>query len=461
MSLQPSEVQIDIPKLVGAGYGSFWRTRERYRVVKGGRGSKKSKTTALFFIASLMKYPGANLLVIRRHFNTHADSTFADLKWATNRLQVADKWNFAVSPVMAPYLPTGQRIIFRGLDDPLKVTSITVANGSLCWHWWEEVFEIEDPQEFDTVDETLRGVVEPPLWKQSTLTYNPWVNAHWTKERFWDNEFPDTFRATTTHTCNEWLDDADHKKIEAMKITNPERYRVVGLGEYGIPGGTFFEEFREDIHVVQYSDPPASAKIFVSLDYGLDMLAAIWVYLTPSGDAVVYKELHEPGLVVSEARARLLKVNGSDKPEYWYAPPDLWASNAETGRSQADAFWDDGNGIMFTMSKNARAAGCSALAEWIHPFEYSDPVTGETKRKALLTITKNNRTLINHISQIKGNETKPNEYDTEPHWLTHIVDAARGWAVMRTYPPVPPLAKEKRYSFDEDIDVKPSGGLYD
>lgn len=78
--------QIFLPDYVGKGYGTFWRWRGRYRVCKGSRASKKSKTTALWYIVNLMKYPDANLLVVRKVFRTLKDSCFTELKWAINRL---------------------------------------------------------------------------------------------------------------------------------------------------------------------------------------------------------------------------------------------------------------------------------------------------------------------------------------------------------------------------------------
>ncbi len=125
--------QIFLPDYVGKGYGTFWRWRGRYRVCKGSRASKKSKTTALWYIVNLMKYPDANLLVVRKVFRTLKDSCFTELKWAINRLGVAEFWEIKESPLEMTYLPTGQKIYFRGLDDPLKVTSITVEHGYLCW----------------------------------------------------------------------------------------------------------------------------------------------------------------------------------------------------------------------------------------------------------------------------------------------------------------------------------------
>lgn len=81
-----------LPDLVGRGYRDFWHWRGRYRVVKGSRASKKSKTAALWFIVNLMKYPEANLLVVRKVFRTLKDSCFTELKWAIGRLGVAAFW---------------------------------------------------------------------------------------------------------------------------------------------------------------------------------------------------------------------------------------------------------------------------------------------------------------------------------------------------------------------------------
>ena len=122
--------RIYLPDIVGAGYAKYWRDRERYRVLKGGKGSKKSTTTALNFIWRLMKYPKSNLLVVRRVMDTHRDSTFAQLRWAQERLGVSHLWRSTVSPMEMVYLPTGQKILFRGFDNVLKLASTTV-RGSL------------------------------------------------------------------------------------------------------------------------------------------------------------------------------------------------------------------------------------------------------------------------------------------------------------------------------------------
>ena len=239
---------IDLRKTVGYGYDEFWRFRGRYRVVKGGRASKKSKTTALWYIFHIMKIPQTNLLVVRKTYNSLRRSCFAELKWAISRLGVEDFWKITESPLEMTFKPTGQRIVFRGLDDPLKITSITAEVGTLCWLWLEEAYEISDEKDFNTLDESIRGagstVGTPGIFKQITLTFNPWSGGHWLKKRFFDTpDSGDKLALTTTYLCNEWLDAADHALFYRMKTENPARYKVAGLGDWGMSDGLIFKNF--------------------------------------------------------------------------------------------------------------------------------------------------------------------------------------------------------------------------
>lgn len=185
MAAKKKGENIYLPDVVGKGYSEFWHCTKRYRVLKGGKASKKSTTAALWYIYNLMKFPDANLLVVRQTLNTHADSTFAILKWAINRLGVVNLWEWTKSPLEIRYKPTGQKIIFRGFDDPLKLASVTVEKGYLCWVWIEEAFEIPSEEDFNRFDLTApRGFVPPPLFKQTTLTFNPWSEKHWLNPSF-------------------------------------------------------------------------------------------------------------------------------------------------------------------------------------------------------------------------------------------------------------------------------------
>lgn len=287
-----------IRDLVGGGYNKFWNFKGRYRVCKGSRASKKSKTTALWYATWLNKkgYEQANLLVIRRTYRTIKDSCFTDLKWALTRLGVIDDWDITVSPLEMTRKSTGQKILFRGLDDPLKVTSITVEQGFLCWAWLEEAYEVMNESDFDTLDESIRGAVPEPLFKQWTITFNPWNEKHWLKSRFFDVDDPDILAITTNYLCNEWLDATDKRVFERMKTQNPRRYEVAGLGNWGITDGLIYENWREQDFTL---DMVQNTKAVTGLDFGYtnDPTALFVGYLDEEHHRLyVWDELYTTGL---------------------------------------------------------------------------------------------------------------------------------------------------------------------
>ena len=261
-------MKINLPQIVGKGYATYWNYKGRYRVVKGGRGSKKSTTTALWIIYNMMKYPLANTLIIRRVFNTHKDSTYTQLKWASNVLKVSHLWKFSKSPLEATYIPTGQKILFRGLDDPMSITSITVEHGHLCWCWFEEAFQIMNEDDFNKVDMSIRGELPKGYFKQITLSFNPWSEKHWLKKRFFDVKDEDVLAITTNYTCNEFLGEDDKKLFEKMKLNNPRRYNIEGLGNWGIAEGLVYSNFEElDFNVEDIKKRP-NVKSAFGLDFG-------------------------------------------------------------------------------------------------------------------------------------------------------------------------------------------------
>lgn len=314
--------RIYLPELVGGGYGEFWRFRGRYRVCKGSRASKKSKTSALWFIVNLMKYPAANLLVVRATYNTLRNSCFTELKWAIARLGVQQYWQINLSPLEMTYLPTGQKIYFRGLDDPLKVTSITVDVGVLCWLWIEEAYEIDSEESFDTLDESIRGQVPDGLFKQITLTFNPWNEHHWLKKRFFDAPDSDVLAKTTNYLCNEFLDDADLRVFERMKRDNPRRYQVAGLGNWGMVDGLVYENFREA--EFELSDLPDTARSFFGLDFGYtNDPTAFWAGMVDekSKKIWVFDEMYERGMSNERIAERITEMG--------YAKEVITADSAE------------------------------------------------------------------------------------------------------------------------------------
>ena len=301
---------IRITELIGKGYDEYWNCTKRYRVLKGGKGSKKSSVTALNFIYRLMKYPETNLLVIRAVMNTHRNSTFAVLSWAQRKLGVEKYWNNSLSNMEMTYIPTGQKIIFRGADDVLKLAGLTVDTGTINFVWIEEAFEIGSEADFDKLDLTVpRGQVSDGVFKQTTLTFNPWSSKHWLKKRFFDSPDSQTQTFSTNYLCNEFLDETDRKIFERMKKTNRRKYAVAGLGEWGISEGLVFENW--SVESIDFSkENREDWRAFFGLDYGYtnDPTAFIAFYVNKKeGRIHIFDEFYKRGMLNSEIAKEIIK----------------------------------------------------------------------------------------------------------------------------------------------------------
>ena len=318
-----TERRIYLPDVIGRGYKTFWTWQGRYRVVKGSRASKKSKTTALWYIYNLMKHPAANLVVVRKVFRTLQNSCFSDLCWAIDRLGVGAFWRATKSPLEITYKPTGQKILFVGLDDPLKITSLSVPRGVLCWAWIEEAYEITSEDAFNRLDESIRGRLPDGLFSQVTLTFNPWSGRHWLKKRFFDEPSPNILAMTTDYRCNEFLSPSDLALFEEMK-KNPKRYRVAGLGDWGVVEGLIYDNWEEqafDMDALRKQDDITAA---FGLDFGFTTdPAALWCGLVDKGKRLIYvfDELYEKGLTNQELY-RAIEARG-------YAKEKITADSAE------------------------------------------------------------------------------------------------------------------------------------
>ncbi len=302
--------KLSLQKLIGKGYADFWNTRKRYRVCKGSRGSKKSKTTALNMIYRLYQYPESNGLCVRRYSNTLRDSVFSDLKWAIHKMKLDAYFECTVSPMQIIRKSTGQKILFRGLDDGLKITSISVDKGYLCFVWIEEAYEIRE-EDFNKLDMSIRGEVPEEYFKQITLTFNPWSATSWLKVRFFDNPDDDIFIKTTTWECNEWLDEADRNIFRKMKINNPRRYHIEGEGEWGIAVGLIYEKWKvEDFDIDKIRQIPCIKSAF-NLDFGFTDPNAFVCEMVDNTNMIIYvfDEWYKTG-VTNKMIAQAIKDKG-------------------------------------------------------------------------------------------------------------------------------------------------------
>lgn len=300
---------VNIADIVGRGYGEFWRFKGRYKVVKGSRASKKSSTQSLRVIYEIVSNPVINWLVVRKTERTLRDSCFAQLKWAMRRLHVEKYFRCSVSPLEITYIPTGQKILFRGLDDPLKVTSITVDSGCLCRLWIEEAYEITKEDDFNRLDESIRGQLPEGMYHQVVLTFNPWSDRHWLKKRFFDTPNPNVLAMTTNYRCNEFLSQSDLLLFEEMK-KNPRRYAVAGEGDWGVVDGLVYENWKEQVFDTSEITRRTTVKSAFGLDFGYtnDPSAFICLLVDETAREIyVFDEMYQKGMSNDDIGEELLR----------------------------------------------------------------------------------------------------------------------------------------------------------
>ena len=233
----------------------------------------------------------------------------------------------------------------------------------------------------------------------------------------------------STHYDNNFLTLEQRASIEQYKETDPDKYLQLGEARFIRPSGTYFSEFKREIHVVEPFVIPNTWTRYRALDYGLDMLACLWFAVSPSNEVYCYKELHEPELIISEAAARIKEVNGNDKIYHTYAPSDLNSRTKDSGVKISETF--SKNGVHFRETSNKRAQGSLAVKEALKVVTKRNIHTGEPELTSNLRIFNNCTNLIKYLPQILKDEKDANCYAEKPHHLTHIIDALRYYCVTR------------------------------
>lgn len=301
----------NLPKMVSKAYAPLFNSKARYIAYKGSRGSGKSEGVATKVILDIVTKPYVNWLVLRRYANTNRQSTFTLLQKVANRMGVGSLFQFNGSLPEITYKPTGQKILFRGADKPLSITSISVENGNLCRLWVEESYQLELEDTFNTVDESMRGAIDyPDGFYQTVLTFNPWNENHWLKRKFFDEKtrVSDSLALTTTYRDNPFLDDQYIAKMINMKKTNPNRARVAVDGEWGVAEGLVFEDMFEqkDFSLESIAKFPKT----IGLDFGFkhDPTAGVFMAIDQTNRIVyVYDEIYQQGMLTRDIAQSLAK----------------------------------------------------------------------------------------------------------------------------------------------------------
>lgn len=280
---QNANNKLSIYKCTGSGYERGWWTNCscRYRVYKGGRSTKKSwNIIGLEVIDKILSSPLRNVLIIRNTLASHRLSTFSTLKMLINQpdpdnpfLSLSRYFKISEGDLTITYKPTGQMIIFKGMDDPQKIQSLRFPKGFLTDVYVEEAYELQDYEKWRKVDGSIRGKLPEGYFHQITFCLNGWDMGHWLYDKFFKDRFEDDYSYLETHNYQDYVDydylgdygiglylhTSTYKinefrdklvydiVMENLKNVAPEIYKVEALGMWGNTTEAVYPEMTQDL----------------------------------------------------------------------------------------------------------------------------------------------------------------------------------------------------------------------
>lgn len=231
----------------------------------GGRGSLKSSFISIEIVLLLIQNPNMHAIIYRRVGNTLRESVYEQIIWAIDMLGLRDRFQYRVSPMEIRYVETGQRIIFRGADDPMKSKSIKISFGYFGILWFEELAEFAGMDDIRTIKASIiRGGDK----SYTFYSYNPpmtsrnWVN----KEALIPKSTRLTHHSTYLGAPPEWLGKEFIAEAEALRASNERAYRHMYLGEVTGTGGTVFTNL--ELREILDSEINTLGTFYSGLDFG-------------------------------------------------------------------------------------------------------------------------------------------------------------------------------------------------
>ena len=216
-------------------------------ILPGGRGSTKSSGISCIIPELLKNHPDMHALVLRKVGNTIKDSVYAQLKWAISKLGLDVEFRFKSSPFEITYKPTGQKIYFRGADDPLKIKSIKPEFGYIGIVWFEELDQFAGPEEVRNIQQSaIRGGNKAYKFKSFNppRSKNNWANEY-TEEAEFKDDSAVVVHSTYKDVPADWLGDQFINDAEHLKEVNPNAYENEYMGVANGNGGNVFEFIEE------------------------------------------------------------------------------------------------------------------------------------------------------------------------------------------------------------------------
>lgn len=415
----------------------FFKARRRFIAYGGARGGGKTWAVRTKAMLLSCRYDGIKILIVRRSFQELRDNHILPLQMELRDLA---RWKEQEKRFI---FPNGSYIRFGYCSAERDVLQYQGQEYDIIFI--DEATQLTEFQ-FQTFKGCLRGANDFP--KRMYLTCNPGGVGHaWVKRLFIDRQYvegerPEDYEFIQAKvTDNPVLMKKDPEYINMLRSLPYELREAWLNGSWDIFAGQYFSEWNRDVHVVEPFAIPSWWRRYITMDYGLDMLAAYLIVVDDHDMAYVVQEVYKgrdlgegaKGLIVSEAAAEVKALAGNGDIAAYLAPPDLWNARQETGKSVADIFAE--SGIYLTQTNNDRIDGWMAMHERLHVFEDEQGV-----QVAKLRIFPQCINLIRTLPQLRYDDKRINDVATEPHELTHGPDAIRGWCVYWTRRAAAPAA---------------------
>lgn len=237
-------------------------------ILPGGRGSTKSSGISCIIPELLRNNPDMHALVLRKVGNTIKDSVYAQLKWAISKQKLDKDFRFKTSPFEITYKPTGQKIYFRGADDPLKIKSIKPEFGYIGIIWFEELDQFSGPEEVRNIQQSaIRGGDKAYKFKSFNppRSKNNWANEY-TEEAEFKDDSAVVVHSTYKDVPKEWLGEQFLNDAEHLKDVNPDAYENEYMGVANGNGGNVFEYIEE--RTITDEEISQMDRIYAGVDFG-------------------------------------------------------------------------------------------------------------------------------------------------------------------------------------------------
>ena len=439
-------VTIDLGRPNSEPQREFFASRCKYTAYGGARGGGKTWASSRKAIGGALRWPGIKILMIRREYDDMRNSLIEPML-AILPQEIAT-YNGTLNII---YFVNGSTIKFGNMPGYGAAVAGKYQGQEYDWIFMEEATQFTE-QEFRGLGACLRGVNKIP--KRFYLTCNPGgVGHHWVKRLFVSREFRDGENPAdycfikATVEDNKDLMESSPDYVQALDLLPEDIRNAHRYGDWDALAGTYFSEFRPELHTCKPFRIPDEWPRYRAFDYGLDMFACLWIAVDFSGRCYVYREYCESDLVVSDA-ARVMRActPPEERVSFTIAPPDMWNRQKDSGKNMAELFMQNGIGLL--KASNSRIQGWLALKELMKLRKDGKPG---------LIIFSDCKSLIEFLPALQHDTKNPSDCAKEPHEITHAPDALRYFAVMRTMPAI----KNAVITPEDDFDDGRSSSDYD